>query len=138
MLKYTKAQPLVEDACMWQYMSDTWTNVFGHENTWSRLWKFTSWRFVYGNYHLILQYYAWMTELNWWLNSKPWSWCNHVTKVCQIQYEQKWYVQLVWYLRNEVKPFSLPFPSKPCIQNQVLWWWNPLKKMNKIYALNEL
>ena len=31
-VKYTEAQPLVEDACMWQCMPDTWTN------TWLDMW----------------------------------------------------------------------------------------------------
>ena len=34
-LQYAKAQPLVEDACMWQCMLDTWTNL--HENTFASL-----------------------------------------------------------------------------------------------------
>ena len=45
-VKYTKAQPLVEDARTWQYTPDTWTNVIRHSNTRSHLWKFATWRFV--------------------------------------------------------------------------------------------
>ena len=46
-VKYTKAQPLREEAHVWQCTPDTWTNLqdWTHKHT-LRLWKFTTWRFV--------------------------------------------------------------------------------------------
>ena len=45
-VKYTKAQPVVEDACMWQCTPNTWTNMSGHVNTHLHLWKLATWRFL--------------------------------------------------------------------------------------------
>ena len=48
-MKYTKAQPVVEDVHICQCMSDAWTNVIGCAKAHYRLGKFSTlnlWRFV--------------------------------------------------------------------------------------------
>ena len=44
--RYTKAQPVVEVGCTGQSTPDTWTYMTGHRNTYSHLWKVTTWRFI--------------------------------------------------------------------------------------------
>ena len=48
-VKYTKAQPPVEDGHTWPCTPDTWTNVIGHANTHLHLWKFETQVFVWGD-----------------------------------------------------------------------------------------
>ena len=43
-VQYTKAQPVVEDARVWQCTCVNYT--IGHANAHSHLWKFATWRFV--------------------------------------------------------------------------------------------
>ena len=63
-VKYTKAQPLVEDVHTWQCMPDTWlTYLIGHANTCSHLWEFATWSFVCREFTVPL--FNWNYTRNW-------------------------------------------------------------------------
>ena len=49
-VKYTKPQPPGEDASTWQCARHEWAYRIGYLNTRSPLWKFSTWRFICGEF----------------------------------------------------------------------------------------